>query len=66
LKHLGELVSITLVEREESAGLRSYRYRTEFPSGVGLPHVVFDAKNKVTNFRGEAFEPRPRAKAPKP
>jgi hypothetical protein len=66
LKRLGELVSITLVEREESARLRSYRYRTEFPGGVRLLHVVFDAKNKVTTLRCEAFEPRPRTKAPKP
>lgn len=66
LKRLGDLVAITLVEREESAGQRSYRYRQEFSGGVGLLHVVFDAKNKVTTCRGEAFEPRPRTKSPKP
>jgi hypothetical protein len=55
-----------LVERVDADGMRSYRYRTELPGGVGLLHVVFDAKNKVTTCRGEAFEPRPRTKAPKP
>jgi hypothetical protein len=65
-KRLGEPVSIKLVEREEAGGMRSYRYRVEFTVGVGLLYVVFDAKNKVTNWRGEAFEPRPRTKPAKP
>jgi len=62
-KRLGEPVSIKLVEREDA---RSYRYRVEFPVGVGLLHVVFDAKNKVTTWRNEAFEPRPRTRLAKP
>jgi hypothetical protein len=52
-KALGWLVSLTLVDRSEEGGNRSYRYRMEFEKSTLLQHLVFDPQNKVVSSRTE-------------
>jgi hypothetical protein len=47
LKFFGRLVNLTLVERSETAGKRSYRYLFEFERNTLLQHLVFDEQNKL-------------------
>jgi hypothetical protein len=65
LERLGGLVSLTLVDREDNKGLRSYRYRAEFANGTALLHLVLDTQNKVTLFSGEDLQWKPASK-PRP
>lgn len=55
-ERLGGLVSLTLVDREDSKGLRSYRYRAEFANATALLHLVLDTQNKAAFFSGEDEE----------
>jgi hypothetical protein len=55
-KRLGGLVSLTLVDRSEADGQRSYRYRLEFPNVAVLEHLVFDGQNKCLSGGPEALE----------
>ena len=59
LKRLGELVSMTLVDRGDANGQRSYRYRVELTNAWVLLRCVLDARNKVTLFTGEDEEWKP-------
>ena len=54
---------LTLVDRGEVDGQRSYRYRVEFPKAIVLDHVVFDGQNKLASGGAEAMEWKPSAKA---
>ena len=47
VKALGPLVSVTLVDRSEEGGKRSYRYRMEFEKNTLLQRLVFDEQNKL-------------------
>ncbi len=47
LKTFGPLLALTLVERTETNGNRSYRYRLEFEKNTLLQHLVFDEQNKL-------------------
>ncbi len=47
LKTLGPFVSLTLVDRSEEGGKRSYRYRMEFERNTILQHLVFNERNKL-------------------
>jgi len=60
LKRLGNLVSLTLVERSKEDGRRSYRYRMEFEKVMVLQHVVFDKRNKVALSESEDAVWKPR------
>ena len=53
LKRLGNLVSLTLVDRSNEDGRRSYRYRMEFEKVTVLQHIVFDKQNKVALSESE-------------
>jgi hypothetical protein len=53
VKAMGQLVSITLVDRREEGGKRSYRYRMEFEKNTILQHFVFDEQNKLAASRTE-------------
>jgi hypothetical protein len=55
-KRLGDLVSLTLLDRSEADGQRSYRYRLEFQKVTVLEHLVFDGQNKCTSGGPEALE----------
>lgn len=56
LKLIGDLVSLTLVDRSNADGQRSYRYRAEFARATLLVHYVFDAQNKFVSGEMEAYE----------
>lgn len=43
----GPFVSLTLVDRSEADGKRSYRYRIQFEKNTVLQHLVFDEQNKL-------------------
>lgn len=43
----GPFVSLTLVDRSEAEGKRSYRYRIQFEKNTVLQHLVFDEQNKL-------------------
>ena len=60
-KLLGDLVSLTLVDRGEVDGQRSYRYRAEFDKATLLVHYVFDGQNKLVSGATEAYEWKPGA-----
>jgi hypothetical protein len=61
-ERFGGLVSLTLVDREDGKGLRSYRYRAEFANGTALLHLVLDAQNKAAFFSGEDVAWKPVSK----
>ena len=49
VKSFGTLVSLTLVDRHEEGGMRSYRYRLDFEKNTLLQLLVFDEKNKLVS-----------------
>jgi hypothetical protein len=55
IKASGRLVSVTLVDRSEAGGKRSYRYRLEFEHYTFLQQMVFDKQNKLASGRTEAI-----------
>jgi PDZ domain len=55
-KRLGDLISLTLVDRSEPEGQRSYRYRLKFQNVAVLEHLVFDGQNKCLSSGPEALE----------
>lgn len=64
-KLVGDLASLTLVERGEVDGQRSYRYRAEYARATLLSHYVFDGQNKLVSGATEAYEWKPGASIPK-
>jgi hypothetical protein len=61
LKRLGDFVAMTLVDRSDENGQRSYRYRLEFANATILQHFVLDAQNKFASGGSEAVELKPGA-----
>ena len=61
LKRLGDFVSLTLVDRTEQKGQRSYRYRLDFANATILQHFVLDAQDKFAAGGSEAVELKPGA-----
>jgi len=61
VKLLGELVSMSLVERSDADEQRSYRYRLEFTRAILLERFVFDRQNKLASGAVEAVEFKPGA-----
>jgi hypothetical protein len=53
IKALGRLVAVTLVDRSEESGKRSYRYRVEFEKNTILQRFVFDEHNKIISCPAE-------------
>jgi hypothetical protein len=53
IKSFGRFVSLTLVDRSEEAGKRSYRYRVEFEKNTILQRFVFDEQNKLAASQTE-------------
>jgi len=53
IKSFGRFVSLTLVDRSEEAGKRSYRYRMEFEKNTILQRFVFDEQNKLAASQTE-------------
>ncbi len=64
LKNAGDLISMTLVDRVETNGLRTYRYRMEFGKGTTIQRVVLDNQNKLADAETEFMEAKPGATAP--
>lgn len=64
-KLLGNLASMTLVQRSELKSQRSYLYRLEFAHAILLQRFVLDVQNKVTAAGPEAVEWKPGAQLPK-
>ncbi len=46
-KSFGRLIALTLVDRSEEGGKRTYRYRVEFEKGTLLQRLVFDEQDKL-------------------
>jgi hypothetical protein len=65
-KRFGEIVSLALVERGDTNGLRSYRYRLELTNAAMLGYVVLDAQNKASVFAAEFLEWKPTGKPGEP
>jgi hypothetical protein len=66
-KSLGDFISLTLVERGDVDGQRSYRYRLEFANAMLLEHLVLDGQDKCASGGVEAVEWKPGASpAPAP
>jgi hypothetical protein len=65
MKLLGNLASMTLVQRREVKSRSSYLYRLEFAHAILLERFVLDARNKVTAAEPEAVEWKPGAQFPK-
>ena len=61
MKRLGDFISMTLVDRSDADGKRSYRYRLEFAKATLLARFVLDGQNKVASGETEAFEFKPGA-----
>jgi len=59
LKRLGDFVSMTLVDRSDDNGQRSYRYRIQFANATILQHFVLDAQAKFASGGSEAVESKP-------
>lgn len=59
LKGLGELISLTLVGRQDKGSNRSYRYRAEFDRFTVLQRFDFDDQNKLEAVQSEATEFKP-------
>jgi CubicO group peptidase (beta-lactamase class C family) len=53
LEKVGPALSLTLVERTNEPGRRSYRYRIQYKIGTDLLHVVFDEQNKISVWKTE-------------
>jgi hypothetical protein len=53
VKALGRFISITLVDRSEEGGKRSYRYRMAFERTTVLQQFVFDEQNKLASSQTE-------------
>jgi len=53
IKSFGRFVSLTLVDRSEEAGKRSYRYRAQFEKNTILQRFVFDEQNKLAASQTE-------------
>ena len=53
LKSSGRLVALTLVDRGQEGGKRSYRYRVEYEKTTLLQHFVFDDHNKLADSQTE-------------
>lgn len=62
LKRLGDFVSMTLVDRGEENGQRTYRYRLEFAKATILQRFILDAQNKMASGGSEAVELKPGAR----
>ena len=62
-KRWGDLLALTLVDRSDGGGQRSYRYRVEFQRATLLDHAVFDGQNQLAAGGVEAVEGIPIAKA---
>jgi C-terminal processing protease CtpA/Prc len=63
-KLLGDLASITLVERSDTNEFDSYRYRLEFAQATLVERFVFDRQNKLASGLVEAVEWKPGATFP--
>ena len=53
IKSLGRFISLTLVDRSDEGGKRSYRYRLEFENNMLLQKFIFDEQNKVASCQTE-------------
>jgi len=62
-KRFGDFISLTIVDRNDADGQRSYRYRLEFNNAALLYHLVFDGQNKFAAGGAEALEWKPGANA---
>jgi hypothetical protein len=63
-KLLGDLASMTLVERSDTNEFDSYRYRLEFAQATLVERFVFDRQNKLASGLVEAVEWKPGATFP--
>jgi len=61
LKKHGELISLTLIDRQVVDGRRSYRYRLEFSNARAVEHFVVDEHNKLALIQSEGGETKPAA-----
>jgi len=60
-RRIGPLGSMTLVDRTEHDGQRSYRYRLDCANAIVLDHLSFDAQNKIVGAFVEGIQWKPGA-----
>ena len=53
IKSFGRMASLTLVDRSEEGGRRTYRYRAEFEKTTILQRFVFDEQGKLAASQTE-------------
>ncbi len=53
LKSCGRFLSLTLVDRSEKGGKRTYRYEVEFEKNTLLVRYVFDLQNRLASIDSE-------------
>jgi hypothetical protein len=58
LKSLGDLISVTLVDRDEQAAKRTYWYRLEFNKMKLLQRFVLDDQNRLADVEVEDSQQR--------
>lgn len=56
LNKKGELISLTLVDRQVAGGSRNYSYRLEFKNARTIELFVLDEHNRVTLIQSGSFE----------
>ncbi len=61
LKRLGDLASMTLVDRSDEKGQQSYRYRLDFAQATVLERFILDDRNKLAGGGSEFVEWKPGA-----
>lgn len=62
IQKLGDFIAMTLVDRSETNGQRSYRYRLEFGKAIILQRFILDEQNKLVTDGTEAVELKPGAR----
>ena len=61
VRRLGDLVSMTLVERTEQNGNRDYRYLLNFQKVTVLQHFALEPQDKIAASEAESLEWKPSA-----
>ena len=62
IKQLGDFIAMTLVDRSETNGQHSFRYRLDFANVTVLQLFILDEQNKLVTNGTEAVELKPGAK----
>jgi hypothetical protein len=59
LKKVGDVISLTLVDRSDGNGMHTNRYRVEFSQATAILRVAFDNQDKLADAETELAEMKP-------